>query len=383
MAKKKKNDEMSIAELIKATPDGGVIEKPKRIPKRRRWIKWALAIFAVLWVIGTVSQPKDKATSTGFIETTNPDVAFVGNIPTNTPRASITPIIRETITAEARASMVARAMATPTPTDGVAGTATNTMLLVTDSPTNTDMPTNTPSPTPLPTQSGVREIADEGVVTGQSVRVRSCASTECAELGRLFNGTTFPITGSVGDGQSIEGNRLWYQITYNGQGGYVSATLVGLVSAQPVVPVGQNISPVQPTQPIVAPVSAQPVVPVGQNISPVQPTQPIVAPVSAQPVVPVGQNISPVQPTQPIVAPVSAQPVVPVGQNISPVQPTQPIVAPVSGWNCSGDRYNCPDFGSGGQFTCPQLFEYMSACPSDPSKLDRDRDGRFCETQCG
>ena len=308
MAKKKKNDEMSIAELIKATPDGGVIEKPKRIPKRRRWIKWALAIFAVLWVIGTVSQPKDKATSTGFIETTNPDVAFVGNIPTNTPRASITPIIRETITAEARASMVARAMATPTPTDGVAGTATNTMLLVTDSPTNTDMPTNTPSPTPLPTQSGVREIADEGVVTGQSVRVRSCASTECAELGRLFNGTTFPITGSVGDGQSIEGNRLWYQITYNGQGGYVSATLVGLVSAQPVVPVGQNISP---------------------------------------------------------------------------VQPTQPIVAPVSGWNCSGDRYNCPDFGSGGQFTCPQLFEYMSACPSDPSKLDRDRDGRFCETQCG
>jgi len=306
MAKKKKNDVASIGELIQSPsiPNGKKKRgKSKATPKEQA--QGCLLLIAIVVVIATVvSQNKDNKPTT-----TNPTQSSqVASRATNTPRASITPIIREKITAEALASMVARAMATPTPTDGVAGTATNTMLRVTDSPTNTDMPTNTPAPTPLPTQSGVREIADEGVVTGQSVRVRSCASTECAELGRLFNGTTFPITGSVGDGQSIEGNRLWYQITYNGQGGYVSATLVGLVSAQPVVPVGQNISP---------------------------------------------------------------------------VQPTQPIVAPVSGWNCSGDRYNCPDFGSGGQFTCPQLFEYMSACPSDPSKLDRDRDGRFCETQCG
>ncbi|HRF99016.1 MAG TPA: SH3 domain-containing protein, partial [Aggregatilineales bacterium] len=70
-------------------------------------------------------------------------------------------------------------------------------------------------------------------------------------LGQMSNGVTFPITGSVADGQSIEGNRLWYQIEYEGQVGYVSATLVGLVSAQPVsAPVNQSIAPVSTVAPI-------------------------------------------------------------------------------------------------------------------------------------
>lgn len=277
-------------------------------------------VFAVLVFLVIVVPPSDKDTQT---PQTQPVASGANN--TDRPSSTITPIIRGTTTAEAVASMMAVLVATPTPTqtpivgqDNITATPSET-----DIPTQTSIPTDVPLPsatpvpsatplptnTPVPTQSGVRQITDTGIVTGQSVRVRGCASTECAELGRLTNGDRFPVTGSVANGQSIEGNSLWYEITYQGQVGYVSATLVGLVSAQPVSP--------------------------------------------------------------------------PVGQNISPVQPTQPIVAPVSGWNCSGDRYNCPDFGSGGQFTCPQLFEYMSTCPNDPSKLDRDQDGRFCEAQCG
>lgn len=203
-------------------------------------------VFAVL-VFLMVTVPDSEKTNRD-LPASNQVVDRVYNTPrpSSTPRPPVATVVRATATIDIGATMVAQAMSSPTATDVLF--ATNTQI-----PSMTAMNTPTPIPTntPTPTQSGVRQMSDTGVVTGQSVRVRSCASTECQELGRLFNGVTFPITGSVSDGENIEGNRLWYQTTYDGQVGYVSATLAGLVSAQPVsTPVGQNVSPVQPTQPI-------------------------------------------------------------------------------------------------------------------------------------
>jgi len=348
MAKKKKNDEMSIAELIKATPDGGVIEKPKRIPKRRRWIKWALVFFAVLWVIGTVSPPKDKATSTGFIETTNPDVAFVGNIPTNTPRASITPIIRETITAEALASMVAiQTQNAPTQTAIVeyviitatlseADVPTETSILsdvplptatpivsnmgavmVTNTPissatpisTSTNVPTNTPLPISTATPS-VRVLDRNGIVTYDFVNVRSCASSTCNLLGQLLRNATFDVTGTT-DGENVSGSVLWYQMDYQGQAGYVHSSLVAVYTGQP------------PTNNVSVP-----------------------------------------------------------AQSVSPVQPVVPIsLAPAGGWNCNGEQYNCKDFRpqEGGMYSYAQMMDFWNTCPGDPSGLDGNpEDGMPC-----
>jgi len=111
--------------------------------------------------------------------------------------------------------------------------------------------TNTPGPTAYPTVEGVRQMEDTGVVTMSSVKVRQCAETSCQELGVMNNGDTFSITGRVIDGQDVAGNRLWYQISYFDKVGYVSATMVGIASEQPVAPVV-----VQPLEPIsVAPVN--------------------------------------------------------------------------------------------------------------------------------
>ena len=319
MAKKKKNDVASIEELMlrndDTDPTGG--KKKRRLfrpyselsfkEKAQGCIVWIIIIFVGLVAIA----PKDKLS--------NSTLSQVATRATNTPRPSHTPtqdVGRETSIAQSVSTMrvvQTQGAITPLPTTltNVVVFATNTVLPATDSPTNTDMLTDTPAPTPLPTQAGVREISDEGVVTGDSVRVRSCASTGCNQMGLMNRGVTFPITGSVADGQSIEGNRLWYQIQYQGQVGYVSATLVGLVSAQPVSPsVNQSIAPVS------------------------------------------------------TVAPIS--------------------VAPSTQWNCSGDVYNCSDFGSGGQFTCGQLIEYMNTCTGDPSKLDQGGAvGVACESRCG
>lgn len=281
--------------------------------KKRRWLRWGIIGFVVLWVMSLFAPPRDK-------DTQPPQANQVASVPSNTPRPSLTPVIRETVTAEAFASMVAiQTQNAPTQTPIVEYVVITATPSETDIPTETSIPTDVPLPsatpvpsatplptnTPVPTQIGVRQITDTGIVTGQSVRVRGCASTECAELGRLTNGDRFPVTGSVANGQSIDGNSLWYEITYQGQVGYVSSTLVGLVSAQPVNP--------------------------------------------------------------------------PVGQNISPIQPTAPIsVAPQ--WNCSGDRYNCDS----AEFTsCTVIWSYFNSCPGDPSKLDGNNDGIPCNSRCG
>jgi micrococcal nuclease len=49
-----------------------------------------------------------------------------------------------------------------------------------------------------------------------------------------------------------------------------------------------------------------------------------------------------------------------------------------TGWNCSGNIYNCSDFAS-----CAEVMSYWYACPGDPSRLDGDNDGKPCESLCG
>jgi len=50
---------------------------------------------------------------------------------------------------------------------------------------------------------------------------------------------------------------------------------------------------------------------------------------------------------------------------------------PRTGWNCSGDLYNCSYFTS-----CDEVMSYFLACPGDPSRLDGDHDGIPCESLC-
>ena len=60
----------------------------------------------------------------------------------------------------------------------------------------------------------------------------------------------------------------------------------------------------------------------------------------------------------------------------TPVPPTN-TPTPGTGWDCSGDLYNCSDFDS-----CEKVMEYFLACPGDPSRLDGDKDGVPCESLC-
>jgi hypothetical protein len=65
------------------------------------------------------------------------------------------------------------------------------------------------------------------------------------------------------------------------------------------------------------------------------------------------------------------KPVVVVPSNNQSVAPVQ---APGQTWNCSID-YDCGDFNSRAE-----LDSYWSACPGDPSNLDAEGDGRYCES---
>jgi len=285
--------------------------------KKRRWLKWGLIGFGVLWVMSLFAPPKDKATPPAQVEQ-------VAIRPTNTVQPTITPVSRATLTAQALIALdTARTQTAPTQTPIVDVVITSTPS---EPPIGATMTADVgatiiaqalSSPTPSTTPNNVREITDTARVTSEILNVRICARTDCESLGQLVRGDYVDVTGSVDDGQEIEGTRVWYQVQYNGQVGYVTGAFVSLASVEP------------PSAPIVRPVAT-------------------------------AQNNA-----------------------ISPIQPTQPIVAPVSNWSCSGDEYNCTDFGAGKSLSCQQLYEYMSACPNDPSRLDRDRDGRFCETQCG
>lgn len=55
--------------------------------------------------------------------------------------------------------------------------------------------------------------ADMGQATGSNVNVREAAGTSAAVLGQISGGTDYQVTGKSGS---------WYQISYNGQNGFVS-----------------------------------------------------------------------------------------------------------------------------------------------------------------
>lgn len=56
-------------------------------------------------------------------------------------------------------------------------------------------------------------------------------------------------------------------------------------------------------------------------------------------------------------------------------RPVSPPATPKPSCDCSGDIYNCSDFGT--QAEAQQCFEY---CPGDIHNLDSDGDGSVCES---
>jgi len=357
MAKKRKNDdiesdtdpigmkpkrkgnpkgEQQLADLILEGRSATVHTDPPK--KKRRWLKWGLIGFGVLWVLSLFAPPKDKATPPAQVEQ-------VAIRPTNTVQPTITPVSRATLTAQALIALdTAKTQTAPTQTPIVEYVVVTATSSATDIPTETDIPsdvplpsatpitsnlsvamvTNTPIPsvtatntetptatvtntptstnTPLPSSTAtpaVRVLERNGIVTYDYVNVRSCASSTCNQLGRLLKNATFEITGTM-DGENVTGSVLWYQIDYQGQVGYVHSSLVAIYTGQPPV-----------------------------------------------------NNVS-----------VPAQPV-------SPVQPVAPIsLAPAGGWDCSYDKYNCSDFSSR-----DQLMDYFNTCLQqtgrDVSRLDQ------------
>lgn len=83
--------------------------------------------------------------------------------------------------------------------------------------------------------------------TLRAARVRSCASTFCTRLGSIPGNTRIQVAGSV-EGKKWNGSTLWYQITFDGQTGYVHSSL--LTTLEP----GRLITPGAPT---LAPVPIQ------------------------------------------------------------------------------------------------------------------------------
>ncbi len=170
--------------------------------------------------------------------------------PTRTPRPTFTPTPQ---------GQVANNQLFQTPTlDPNQPTATEEVILPTDTPappTDTPIPvTDTPAPTPEPT------VQPAAVFSGQVVNVRSGPGTSYGLIGRMNAGQRYPVTGKNPDGS-------WWQIDYSGQTGWVTGSLVTTEGAIDAVQVATNI-PVAPTRP-----PAQPT-PVPQPTSPpaVQPT---------------------------------------------------------------------------------------------------------------
>lgn len=63
---------------------------------------------------------------------------------------------------------------------------------------------------------------------------------------------------------------------------------------------------------------------------------------------------------------------------ISTPIPIQPPITNGGGWApvCSGNVYNCADL------TCDQISIYAATCAGDPSDLDGNKDGQYCESKC-
>jgi len=102
---------------------------------------------------------------------------------------------------------------------------------------------------------------------------------------------------------------------------------------------------------------------------------------------PISPTATPI-PSTPTPTPVPPTPTLPPSPTDTPLPPTPTLIPPTptsipptptpgTKWDCSGDLYNCPDFSS-----CEEVMDYFRACPGDPSRLDKDKDGVPCESLC-
>ena len=68
--------------------------------------------------------------------------------------------------------------------------------------------------------------ADMGQANGTNVNVREAAGTDAAVLGQISSGSEYQVTGKSGS---------WYQISYNGQNGFVSSDYFQLTETEGTV----------------------------------------------------------------------------------------------------------------------------------------------------
>lgn len=57
------------------------------------------------------------------------------------------------------------------------------------------------------------------------------------------------------------------------------------------------------------------------------------------------------------------------GQSVTPIESAPKV------WDCSGDIYNCGSFNNRAE-----MRNYFEQCPGDPSNLDGNADGQYCES---
>ena len=186
-------------------------------------------------------------------------------------------------------------------------------------PTRPSRPTKTPEPTNLPPP------LPDAIVTGETLNMRSGPDTAYQVIDTLNQGDELAITGTNAD-------RTWIRVTAGGQIGWVFAELCKIN-----VDLGNEVVVDEPAPPA-APLPT----------SPPAPTQP---PAPTSP---------PAQPTQ-------------------PPPPTEPP-PPAAVCDCSGDNYNCGDFGTHAQ--AQACYNYCVAQGvGDIHGLDgSDNDGLACES---
>jgi uncharacterized protein YraI len=139
---------------------------------------------------------------------------------------------------------------TPKPTFTPSPVATEIPLII---PTATAAATNTPesSPTVPPATPTATALAGASFSAGQNMNVRQGPGVNYAVIGQLVAGTGGQITA-----KNDAGN--WYQFSYNGDPGWVSADLITVTGDPASVKVAMNIPTPLPPPPTARPQPAAP-----------------------------------------------------------------------------------------------------------------------------
>jgi hypothetical protein len=159
--------------------------------------------------------------------------------------------------------------------------------------------------------------------TTGSINSRECPRLTCDVVERFTAGTAVEVTGTE-EGDSVSGSKEWYIVLYEDQEIYIHSSLLSTRKLVPPMPTRNSSTGSSGSSGSSSPATSTP------------------APDS--------------------IAPISTA-VIP--------EPTTP---PVQGAACPGLQYTCS------QLTCEQAYACLAAGGGD---LDRDNDGKPCETQCG